>query len=76
MKSLSLDVSPLVLEFLDKEAAQEVLEAEARRLWHCWRSRELSPKEKELRSFIGKEAYNRLNPKEHARMLACVELPK
>jgi hypothetical protein len=76
MKSITVEVSPLVEAFLDKQEIQNVLENEAKRRWHCQRSRKLTPEEKELRSFLGNDAYGRLTPAEKERMLSCVELSK
>ena len=73
METVKLELSPRVLEFLDIQAMQDVLEAEARRLDHIRRSIPLTQKEKDLRGAIGKEAYKRLTPVEKERMLACLE---
>jgi hypothetical protein len=71
---LTIEVSPQALEFLDVQAIQDLVEKETKRLWHCRRSRELTPKERVLRDFIGRAAYKKLHPAEKERMLAGVEL--
>jgi len=75
VKSVTLEISPLVETLLDIQAMQDVLEKEAMRRWHVNRSRKLTPKEKELRAFLGKAAYDQLTPAEKERMLASIELP-
>ena len=73
-KLITLEVSEFVHAYMDDEAMIECLEAEALKCYHRQRSKQLSREEKELRAFLGQEAYSRLTPIEKQRMLACVEV--